>query len=193
MKSKFRLFLLLFVLMVLPVETWGQRVMSDEILKKYESYQHPKIKFKFAKKQYLNQLKELTVFPIDTNAVYVSGRFDTYQNDTLYAYYRFFENGDVFLSHEYKNFPTETECNDLIYGKWGMYAIKGDELIMEMYVRGFPSVYWYNFAKVDEDKLKFYKRIVGKHHKHTESINFVKYKKQVKLINFRIESEMWKD
>ena len=189
MKSKSRLFILFCVIVLMPSEILAQRVMSDDILEKYESYQRPKSKFKFAKKNKIAELKALTVLPVDTNAVYVSGKFDTYQNDTLYTYYRFFKNGEVFLSHEYKSFPTEQECNDLSYGKWGMYAVKGDELIMEIYVRGFPSIYWYNYAKIEGDKLKFYKRIVGKWDKHTESINFVKEKKQVKLTNFTIN---WK-
>lgn len=183
---KKRLFILFFVAVLLPSEIWAQRVMSDDILEKYESYQRPKSKFKFAKKQNIAVLKALKVLPIDTNAVYVSS---SYQNAPYYRYTRFFSNGEVFVSHEYKNSPTEQECNDLSYGKWGMYSVKDDELIMEIYMRGFPSRYWYNYIKVEGDKLKYYKSIVGRWDKHTESTNFVEEKKQVNLTNFTIN---WK-
>jgi hypothetical protein len=189
MKTKVRLFVLFCVIVLLPSKILAQRLKSDDILKKYESYQRPKSKFKLYKKNKIAEHKALKVLPIDTNAVYVSGMFDKYQNDTIYTYFRFFSNGEVFLSHEYISFPTEQEFNDLSYGKWGMYTVKEGELIMEIFVRGFPSVYWYNYAKIESEKLKFYKRIVGKWDKHTEFINFVKEKRQVNLTNFTIN---WK-
>ena len=189
MKSRSGLFILFFVIVLLPSEILAQRVMSDDILEKYESYQRPKKKFKFSKKQSIAELKALTVLPVDTSAIYISSVFFSYQNATYYTYTRFFSNGEVFISHEYKSIPTEQECNDLSYGKWGMYAVKGDELIMEIYVRGFPSHYWYNYIKVEGDKLKYYKRIVGKWNKHTEALNLVEEKMQVKLTNFTI---IWK-
>lgn len=186
---KKRLFILFFVAVLLPSEIWAQRVLSDDRLEKYYSYQRPKSKFKFAKKQNIAELKALTVLPVDTNAVYVSGSFDSYQNDTLYTYYRFFKNGEVFLSHEYKSSPTEQECNDLSYGKWGMYAVKENDLIIETYAHGFPSRYWYSYIKVESDRLRYYKRVIGRWDKQTEAMNFVKVKKPVHLTNYTIN---WK-
>ncbi len=183
------LFFLFFVITLFPAEILAQRAISDDILKKYYSYQRPKSKFKFAKKQNIAELKALTVLPVDTNEVYVSGVFNSYEKDTFYTYTRFFNNGEVFISHEYKSSPTEQECNDLSYGKWGMYAVKENDLIIETYAHGFPSRYWYSYVKVESDKLRYYKRVIGRWDKQTETMNFVKVKKSVKLTNFTIN---WK-
>jgi hypothetical protein len=189
MKSK--LFLLFFVIVLFPVEILAQRVLTNEELKENDySYQHPKKKFKFAKNKYIARLKTLTPFPIDTNAVYTSSSFNSNIKDTTYYFFRFFGTGEVFISYEYRNMPTEKECNDLTYGNWGMYNFKKGNLITESRVLHDFVAFHYNYAKIDKNNnLRFYKRKLGKWGGSKMVINYTLTKKQVKLTNFTIN---WK-
>lgn len=174
--------ILLSIILLFPSEILGQRAISDEIYNKYYMYQRPKCKFKFARKKNIEDIKAISILPIDTNSIYISRTL----NESLYIYIRFFSGGEVFISHEYRSMPSEQECNDLSYGIWGMFAVNGNELIIETYVRGFPSKYWYSYLKTEKNKLTYYKCIVGRWNRQTEKMNLVKEKKSVKLTNYTI-------
>ncbi|MCK9480186.1 MAG: hypothetical protein M0R38_00285 [Bacteroidia bacterium] len=123
MKSK--LFILFFVITLLPSEIWAQRLLTNEELKERDySYQHPKKKFRYDKKKHVRRLKSLSILPVDTSAVYTSSSFNSNLKDTTYYFLRFFSIGEVFISYEYKSMPIEKEYNDLAYGNWGIYNFK---------------------------------------------------------------------
>jgi hypothetical protein len=180
------LFVTLCLLLPAASESFAQRAMSDDILEKYESYQRPKRKFRFAKKSNINALKAMAELPVDTNSVYISSSFFSHQNVLYYRYTRCFSNGEVFISHTYKTPPSDQECNDLTYGNWGMYSIKGTDVIIEVYVRGFPSRYWYNYAKCEGDKLKYYKWVEGRVLSHTQTVDTEAIKRRVSINSRRI-------
>ncbi|WP_409205657.1 hypothetical protein [Flavobacterium sp.] len=50
-----------------------------------------------------------------------------------YSFCRFFENGRVFFSCGYFNFPHESDLNNLSYGYYGEYKIIKNQIIIESY------------------------------------------------------------
>ena len=164
----------------------AQRAISDDLYKKYYSYQPPKKKFKFENKisDYNNQ-KDNT-HSLDTNVIYLVTYFDSIKNDTFFSYSRFFGNGIFFVSDEYLSFPSEKEINDLSYGSYGFYIIKENELIIETYVHGFPSQFWYTYGRFQDDGIYFYKQTIGKCSPKSFDVNRKAVKTVISPQNFEI-------
>jgi len=128
-----KLYLLIFILS-LSISSYGQRAgFIDEL---WRSFPKKPIKFRIP----LNSpfLNDTTI--VSTHAVYVRKEEDIDMKnykiiDTTYSYmfFRFFENGEVFISFSYLSFPTEYEFNDLRYGKFGRYMIENGFIKIEYY------------------------------------------------------------
>jgi hypothetical protein len=70
-----------------------------------------------------------------------------------YKFYRFWDNGRVYISWDYCSFPDSTHINTLNYGNHGIYWIRNDTIIIETYSR--MGGYSYQFLKKEKDVLTF--------------------------------------
>ncbi len=89
------------------------------------------IKYKLANKKF--KLSDTTIISLEArylNCNYLCGN----KCDTLYNYLHFYNDGRVFFSFSYLNYPTKQEYNDTTYGKFGKYIIQNDSIItIELY------------------------------------------------------------
>jgi hypothetical protein len=89
-----------------------------------------------------------------TNGVYLRKYFrinlDKTQQD-IYHFYRFFENGKVYMSCGYCSLPSEKEFNELKYGSYGEYRIENNQIIIEYY--GSYVGYYLSYWKTENNKL----------------------------------------
>lgn len=91
---------------------------------------------------------------VKTNGVYLSKYFrnnlDKTQQD-IYSFYRFFENGKVYMSCGYCSLPSEREFNELKYGFYGEYRIENNQIIIEYY--GTYVGYHLSYYKIENNKI----------------------------------------
>lgn len=106
----------------------AQQALTKEQQEKY--YPAKKRKFKLAKKVFV--LTDTSV--ITTNAVYVNEQLPIAQEQyATYVYFRFFNDGRMFISYPYKSYPSAEEFNDLSYGEYMRYVIEdGGRIKMEV-------------------------------------------------------------
>ncbi|MEO8254786.1 MAG: hypothetical protein ABI554_10425 [Flavobacterium sp.] len=111
-----------------------------------------KIKHKFL------LLKEKGI-SVDTSLVKINGVYISEYSrinldktpQTLYYFYRFFENGKIYMSCGYCSFPNELELNNLKYGFYGEYRVENDKIVIESFA-GYPG-YFLKYFKIDGDKI----------------------------------------
>lgn len=114
---------------------------------------HKHHNFKLKKKNFV--LKDTTI--VDTSCVYIS-KYHVWEDSTnRVSYTRFFSNGRVFKSGDYLSLPTESEFNNLDYGRRGYYYIDEDGyVVMEFYVN-VEDGYVLSWVKKEDDMLVSYK------------------------------------
>lgn len=185
--------IILFSLIFLPEKIVAQRVETDENLKKYFSYQPPKRRFKFFKKKHLEKtINAFVPSGLDTNAVYLTTDYIEGEKRNEYGYVRFFSNGVVFMSYDYRGKLSEAELNDLSYGRWGAYKIMdANELIMEIYINESMTHFHYCSAKIAGDVIKLYKVKMGKRLEGAVEKIYFEWKKKPML--FKDYQTRWRD
>jgi len=89
-------------------------------------------KYKLIKKEGIN----IDTLKVRTDGIYLNKDF-VYDTDktvkSRYNYIRFFNNGREYYSHEYHDFPTDENFNDLQNGGYSYYTIKDSLIISESY------------------------------------------------------------
>lgn len=138
---------------------WAQPQMTSEQIKSF--YKHKTKKFKLSR--YNFSLADTSV--IDTGSIYVLKieedsvyRYlipELQQEPVYYTFLRFFKNGQVFKSGLYHSIPSNEEANDLVYGEHGYYIVKGDQIILEVFLlanKSFQNFY----ARSTANKILLY-------------------------------------
>lgn len=109
-----------------------------------------KFKFKLLKEKGLSvdtlKVKTTGVYISNTNEIDIDGK-----QITMYYFYRFFDNGKIYISCGYCSFPSQEKLNDLKYGSYGEYRIEGDEIIRETYAP-YPG-YYLSYYKIEGNKI----------------------------------------
>lgn len=185
---------ILSLILLISFDTDAQRAISNKFYQKFNEKfpQVPRNEFKFNKRKYINRLKNKNIWNlIDTNAVYISKFYFSQINDSAYSFSRFFSTGEIFISDPYLTIPTDSQCNDLSYGKWNMYTIKNNgDIVIETPAYGDFVKWYYNYGNIEDDKITWYKTHLGRLITNAnQRIHFVWYKKKVKLYNYKITWE----
>jgi len=99
----------------------------------------------------------IDTFKIKTTGVYIS----EYKNDEegKYSFFRFFDNGKVFISKPYCSKPSQEELNDLYYGEYGYYRVDSNVVTIEtFYHNGKLGTRFYvaSFYKIKSDGIYVY-------------------------------------
>lgn len=146
-----KIILLLFI--SLTVHTYAQQIENCDFQKK--------VKFQLIKQKGL----QIDTLVIKTNGVYI-------HQDTIidlnrkkrvrYSFYRFFDDGKVFMSCGYFNFPTQSDLNNLQYGVSGEYIVTGNEVCIESYNSQIGYFYKYLISNGQIIVDRYYSRRVKK-------------------------------
>ena len=164
---------LLFVLMVFGFALHAQRALTDEQTKRYQ----PPATLEYFLSSQPFELKDSTV--ISVSAVYVSKQYLCAEKcDTLYNFMRFYSDGRVFVSFEYKSYPSVDEIKDDQYGKFGRYVVQMNQIKVELYQSRQHGIEFMH-AKPVNDGLRFFKttRTVERKQKVYKGKDNVLYKK----------------
>lgn len=141
----------------------------------------PKFKLKGTLKNYQGN------FPVDTLAIYLNLRIDTYYGsekiDTIYHFKRFFPNGQYFGSDYYKKMPTTNDFNQLKNGTIGYYAFIDDELLVETFNQVDGGSYFLSKHKIIGDSLMKYKEKIRCWNCQWTKVNLTYKKITVKNLN----------
>lgn len=105
------------------------------------------------------ELLEKEGLHIDTNVVRVDGvYFSEWEITNLekkkvkqYYFIRFFSDGRMYFSCAYCSFPKAAELNDLNYGSYGYYSVKGNDVKIETYAE--YAKYHFEFGLIEGDKF----------------------------------------
>jgi hypothetical protein len=91
---------------------------------------------------------------VKTNGVYLNKYYrinlDKTEQD-IYSFYRFFDNGKIYMSCGYCSLPSEKEFNDLNYGFYGEYRVENNQIIVEYY--GSYVGYYLSYYKTENNKI----------------------------------------
>jgi hypothetical protein len=88
---------------------------------------------------------------VKTNGVYLKHTYDSLKlNSSRYSFYRFFDNGRVFISCIECSQP---DFNNLEFAFYGYYRVDSNIIKIETYA---PWVgYYYEYLKVNNDKITY--------------------------------------
>ena len=100
------------------------------------------------KTQFRFKLLEKEGLHIDTSVVKIKGVYllESYNENInmgkkTYNFCRFFSNGRVYISCSYCSFPTNSELNDLNFGRYGYYIVNGSNIKIETF-EPYPRYYF---------------------------------------------------
>ena len=115
------------------------------------------IKFKYAEK-HSEAISATTTSPLDSDAIYYSRFIDPVFQDTIYDYLRFFPEGQLYRSGNYRQVPTEEDVTheNLQRGYHGYYYIEDMVLHMEIYIDRYSDKEYYE-ATFDDSAVTIYK------------------------------------
>jgi hypothetical protein len=164
MENKIILFAIISLLFLFPYNVISQRIEDDETLKTFFSYQPPKKRHKFFKREFLDStINRFRKSGLDTNAVYILKQYFPDEKKTVYSFSRYFATGEYFASHGYSSFPNEEQLNDLTYGRWGMFYIdKRNVITVEFYIHESMTHFHYTKSIVEEKGIRCIKYTIGK-------------------------------
>lgn len=103
---------------------------------------------------------------IDAGAIYLVKEKnmwpERYKSDTLYWFYRFFQNGQVFNSYQFlEHLPGNSDINNLSTGLIGYFKIIDKQIILEYYAPVNAGDYICMYGEIDNDTITFYKKDSG--------------------------------
>ncbi len=113
------------------------------------------------------KLLKVNGIQIDTSLVKTNGVYiykDIVVNlhnkkQTRYSFYRFFDNGKVYKSCGYYNFPNNKDLNNLHYGIYGEYKIIDNKILLESHSSYFGyTLELYNIYGLKIKRIKIAKR-----------------------------------
>jgi hypothetical protein len=95
---------------------------------------------------------------IDTSVAKINGIYyvqsiqkGVNNGNATYYFYRFFNNGRVFISCRYCSFPDSIQLNNLNYGVKGLYRVTNNIVKIESYA---PSVgYYFSYFRLNQSNL----------------------------------------
>ena len=110
------------------------------------------------KKYYRFLLLRKEGLSIDTSLVKINGIYilesrlnPINEGNSSYYYYRFFENGKVFMSCKYCSFPDSIQLHNLNYGDYGEYRIENNVLKIETFAP--YSRYYLEYYEIIENEI----------------------------------------
>ena len=147
---------------------------------------HPN-KYRLAKKSHTIN-KEIYKI-LDTNSVYVS-KYIFYHSgglDSSYYFTRYFGDGKLFLSKEYKKEPTIVDFNNMLDGQKAYYDItKKGYLRLESFINGLDGYYYY-YAKIYKDSIVTFMHKTQLFFGAKDNVHYVEYKINVNLNRFNTD------
>lgn len=100
---------------------------------------------------------------IDTNAIYLStnknDRTDLELGNTMYSFYRFFQNGRLVRNHSGTHFPKNFDINNVNSGTIGYYKLEKNEITVEIFVPIGSGGYDKIVGEIKNDTIRFNKRL----------------------------------
>ena len=91
---------------------------------------------------------KIDTLKIRTDGIYVreKSHYDGKNHLTAYSFYRFFNDGKVYISCTYLKIPENEEASKIDYGKFSEYMVKNDEVIIETDERGSGKLSYYQIV-----------------------------------------------
>lgn len=156
MRRNFIRGLLCFVLSAWCTGAFGQRTRDADDSERSASARPTnfhKFRYFYKKKKKYADYYQL----IDTSAVYL-----VKDNDDS-GFIRFFSNGLFYKSFEYRYPIAREEFNKLDYGKWGMFKVSRNGIVLEWKEHtSFPPNFMYYYGEIFENKIIFRKLKFGR-------------------------------